>query len=158
MSTKKTTKTQKNESMQKPLIEGANILMKEFKTPDSFLEFLNESLFWVEHFNRATKANESAFFIKLMIENIIQPWIKNGSNAMHEIAKGLGEIYSGFGDEGYLEEVSILLRGFAISCKDSPYFDTKKYLLSFNILYEISFCLRAYGDKIREQRKLSEAA
>lgn len=159
---KEETSTSKTkEDPERHLIEGASLLMKGFKTPSLFLEFLNESLFWVEHFNRDRKVNESVFFIKRMIEETIQPWIKNGPDVTHEITKGLREIHRDSGHEGYLKEVSILLQGFAISCGDSPYFDSNKYLLSFDILYRISFCLNSYEwdlDKIREQEKLSQAA
>lgn len=142
--------TEPNENPESPLIEGAKILMKGFETSGLFLEFLSEALFWVEHFNNDRKANESAFFLKRMIEEVVQPWIKNGSNVRNEIAEGLQQICTDSGYEGYLEEVSILLQGFAISCKESPYFETKKYLLAFDVLYEVSFCLRAYEYEINK--------
>lgn len=158
---KNETKIQNNEAINEHLIEGANFIVNSFKTPSAFLEFLNESLFWIENFNQDRQTNESTFFIKKMIESVIQPWIKNGPNLINDIATGLHGIYREAGHEGYLKEVSILLQGFAIFCRDSPYFDTKTYLLSFETFYGISFYLNSYDEDLsvkREIKKMAEAA
>jgi len=152
MSTKKGS-TKPTENPESALTECADFIMNSFNSPSCFLEFLNESLFWVESFNRGREVNESVFFVNRMIENVILPWIKGTETVRNNIVAGLGEIYKDAGYEGYLKEVSTLLQGFAIFCGESPYFDTKKHLLSFDNLFGISFYIGAHNDELNKKQK-----
>ena len=98
-----------------------------------------------------------------MIEEIVQPWLRNNRDVIKEISSGIKSLYEQFFYEGYIEYVSIIMQGFAIDMYEGPFLNgkMKEYLLSINTMYEIGFCIEAYEhekDEIRNQQKLSEAA
>ena len=160
MSTKKLTT---NENPESHLIKGANILVKGFETPANLLEFLAHTLNWLEDYNNerfkeGQDADTSTFFIRLLIEQLLHPWLEENKYNIPSIAMGLKEIQSTFGYDGYIKNLSIILKGFAVNMTDGPYTngEAKKHMLSFGTMFETGNSINDY--EIREKQKLSEAA
>lgn len=167
MSTKKIA-TKTNENPERHLIEGANVLMTGFKTPANLLELLTRSFWWITLYSDEKKdnghpVNKNTYPSVLMIEQFVQPWLKNDGNVALEVSKGIKQIWDHFHYEGYFEYLGIIIQGFGIDTYDSPFTPekTKGYLSAMNIMYEVGFCIEAYEnemDKVREQNKLSKGA
>ncbi|HEY9364414.1 MAG TPA: hypothetical protein VIQ00_14195, partial [Chitinophagaceae bacterium] len=95
-----------NENPERHLIEGANILVKEFQTPANLLKFLTCSINWIEDYNdeRAKEgqtADSDTFFIRLLIDHLLHPWLEKSQNNIPGITNGLKEIQDVFGYDGY---------------------------------------------------------
>jgi hypothetical protein len=159
MSTKKT-----NENPERLLLEGADALIKGFKTPAKFLSFLTGALYWtsIEGVSE-DKGADQTFFIRLLINEVLQPWLKGEKDAIKEIGEGLNEV-AGRGEyEEYNNSMGIITKGLGMSMQDNLY--TSDYLndclSGIQTMSRIGHCVKLYDEemsKIREQKKLSEAA
>jgi hypothetical protein len=163
MSTKKTIQIQKSETPERHLLAGANTLMKEFKTPAIFLEFLTQSLYWMDLYNNKNKeAKIDSYFIKMMLTEIVQPWLKNGAEATKEIEIGIKDLQDFCGYKGYHKYISSIILGFTIELADTMDYDSRrKYFLMFNTMYEIGDFITAYEMDLYiegEKEKLEKAA
>lgn len=162
MSTKKMI-IQKKETLEKILIEGANVLIKGFKTPANFLSFLTQALYWtsIEGVSEEKGADQT-FFLRLVIDEVLQRWINTEERVNENVAIGLKEIQDWYGYEGYYDQISVILKGLAISIKEGGH-PVKKYLDEYfkgvGVMFELGDHIRSYTIiKIREQKKISEAA
>jgi len=164
MNTKKTTTTT-NENPERHLIEGANILIRGFKTPAKFLSWITEALHWtsIEGVSEE-KGTDRTFFLRIIISEVLQKWISNGERLNEKITIGLKEVQGSLGFEEYNDQMAIILKGLgaSISTEGCPF---KKYLDEYfrgvGIMFEVGNYIQAYEheiNKIREQKKLSEAA
>lgn len=170
MSTKKlTTKKTKistsktKENPERHLIEGANILMNEFKTPAKFLSFLTDALYWTsEEGISYEKGTNRTFFIRLLIREVLQPWLEGGEDMLKRICKGLDEV-AGCGEyEEYYNCMAKIMKGFAVSMLPDLY--EPDYLcerLSYiQAMLRIGDCAKLYDDEMNKigEEKLSKAA
>jgi hypothetical protein len=130
------------------LLEGANILVKEFKTPAKFLNFLTECLYWLQAEGMApnSKPTDQTFFIRCLIEEVLQQWMLSGEDVNKNIASGLKEVYSSVGD-CYSDEVSLIIQALGISLKEGGIYVEgimDEYLLGINTMFKIGRCISNY--------------
>ena len=172
MSTKKlTTKTTEtlttktNEDPERHLIEAANILIKGFKAPARFLSFLTDALHWtsIEGVSEE-KGSDRTFFLRIIINEVLQKWISNGETLNKEIAIGLKEVQSSLGSKEYKDQTAVILKGLGVSiseegCPFKKYLD--EYFKGVSIMLEVGECIQAYEyeiNEIRQQNKLLKQA
>lgn len=156
MSTKKTIQIQKNENPERLLIKAADTLMNEFKTPATFLDFLSQSLYWTDLFNKKNKEEDKmdSYFVKTMITEMVLPWINNGAKVAEVIASGLKNLENFCGYEGYHKHISSIMVGFTIDIEDAISRDEKrKYLLMFSTMFEIGDFIAQYEMELYEKRE-----
>lgn len=162
MSTKKT--IQKSEAPERYLIEGANVLIKGFKTPAKFLSFLTDALYWtsIEGVSQE-KGADSTFFLRIILNEVLQRWISNDEKLDEKISAGLKEVESSLGFDEYNDQMAIVLKGLGASISEGC--PLKEYLDEcFNgvtTMLEVGECIQTYKyeiNRIREQKKLLEAA
>jgi len=134
-------------------LEGANILVKEFKTPAKFLDFLTEALSWVQEEGVASNiVSDKTFFIRVVVKEVLQQWMIPG-DVNKNVASGLKEVFSAVGDDGYNDDVALIIQGFGLSMKNGIYPEgaTDDYLLAINTMLKIGRCLSNYGREEREK-------
>jgi hypothetical protein len=165
MSTKKTIQIQKNETPERHLIDAANILIEGFKKPTNLLEFLTRSFWWIELYSDEKKdngrpVNKNTYPSVLMIEQIVQPWLKNDGNVVLEVSKGIKQIWDHFHYEGYFEYLAIITQGFGIDTYDSPFIPEKMklYLSAINTMHEAGYCIEAYENEINRIREIDKSS
>lgn len=129
MSTKNKITT--NETPERYLIEGANMLMEEF-----------------------------TFFIRILIDQLLHTWLEGGQDITASIAKGLEEITDVYGYDDYTTSLSTLLKGFAVNMIAGPYTNggVKRYMIYFSAMFEIGSCINDYEILHKRNKKLPEAA
>lgn len=138
-------------------IKGANLLITEIKTPAPLLHFLNESLWWVQQFDEDRKTQPDNFDLRMIIENIVQPWV-SGGNDVHKIAKGLEELVGAIGYEGYENFLSKTIQAFGLNIKEGLYVDIDSYLRIIGTLMKLCSFMSDYEYAKREEYKLSKVA
>lgn len=146
MSAKKTSQIQKDQSPKKNLIKGATSILKGFETPVILLEFLTQSLYWMDLYNKKNKGNTmDSYFLKTIIGEIAIPWLKNDANAQKLIARGLEDLHDIYGCEEYHKYLSAITQGFTIYLEDQICYDLKrKYFLMLATMFEVGDCIACY--------------
>jgi hypothetical protein len=160
MSTKKTT-IQKSETSERHLIKAAEVLIKGFKTPEKFLFFLTQALYWIgiEGVSEEKGADQT-FFLRIILNEVLQQWISNNERVNEKIAVGLKEVKDCFGYKEYNEQMTIILKGLGASIQDGCPF--KKYLDEYfkgiTIMLEVGQYIQAYEYEIHNIREQKKAA
>jgi hypothetical protein len=163
MSTKKLI-IETNENTERYLTEAANILMKGFKTPGRFLSFLTEALYWTSEKELSDgKGTDRTFFIRMLIREVLQPWLKGGSHMIKEIGVGLHELAGNGEYEEYNKGLAIITKGFGISMQgllyNPEYLDDN--LAGIQVMFRVGHCVKLYDkemDKIKKQEHPLNAA
>lgn len=164
MSTKKlTTKTTEtlttktNEDPERHLIEAANILIKGFKAPAKFLSFLTDALHWtsIEGVSEE-KGSDRTFFLRIIINEVLQKWISSDEKLNEKITTGLKEVQSSLGFKEYNDQMAIVLKGLGVSiseegCPFKKYLD--EYFKGVGIMFEVGDCIQQYEYEINEIRQ-----
>ncbi len=160
MSTKKTT-IQKSQTAERYLIEGANTIIKGFKTPSKFLSFLTDALQWISLDGVSEeKGADKTFFLRIIISKVLQTWISNDERINEKIAIGLKEIQDCIGYEEYNDQIVIILKGLGASiskegCPFKKYLD--EYFTGVGIMFQVGECIQAYEYKVHEIREREAA-
>lgn len=137
------------------LIKAAKIITDFFQTPSNFLEFLSKTIWRIDNY-RESKEDYSrdvhSYLENMMIDGIVQPWLKNEGDVQLKIADGLKEISDHFGSE-YLEMVQLIEKAIDNYTEDfhSEYAYIKNLFLSVSTLYDIEpLLLQAYEESRKE--------
>lgn len=144
--------------LNKNLIEAAEFLITEIKTPAALLDFIFESFYWMEEFEKELSRKPNTFSARLFFKEVLQPWFAGGKDVVEKTAMGLREVLDMIGDEGYDEFLSELIQAFGIDQKQGVNVDEPdKYLKIIGTMLKLSPFIQSYEYDLREQRKLSEA-
>ena len=97
--------------------EVAHRLIESMKTPTVFLQFLTESLTWVRNYElKATEEEKNRnvhFNLIVIIEEVVQPWIKSSDkNKVEKVSKGLFNVIDFMGAEGMKVTNDMLIKAF----------------------------------------------
>jgi hypothetical protein len=138
----------------KHLIEGANILRLNFKTPAKFLNFLTECTYWMESIESEPFDNDKGFFVRMLTNELLQPWMTSeDKDVVIKISDGLEYTNSWFGVDEFNDQICLLLKGLSVSLKKGGIYNDilmEEYLLAINTMFKIGRCFRAYECKTDE--------
>lgn len=155
---KETKKSVITTELNKNLIEGAELLITEIKTPAALLDFMFESSYWMEEFEKELRRKPCTFSARNFFKVVLQPWFAGGKNVIEKIAMGLHELTDAIGSEGYDKFLSELIQAFGITKKQGFYVDdSDKYLNIIGTMLKLSPFIQSYEYDLREQSGLSEA-
>lgn len=144
----KPVKVKKTTGEKKYLIEGTNQFIQTVKSPALLLEFVSESLWWMDLLNKEEKTFADSFNSILVIQNIIGPWFAGGPDVVEKIADGLKEIESRSGSQGFNNYISNLIQGLGISSKNGIYSDIDRYLATISAMIRLGLSIREYEDSL----------
>ena len=101
---------------------------------------LSHSNFNAKKEKRGEKVESNTFFIKLLIDQLVHPWLKENQNAHDGIALGLKEIHTYYDHIDFQDNFSSLLQGLAIYTADGSYpkAKMKDYMLAFCTMFEVA--------------------
>jgi hypothetical protein len=158
MSTKNKITT--NNNPERCLIEGATILMREFKTPAKFLSFLTNALYWTS-FEKVSYANgpSRTWFIRLLHNEVLIPWMKGGKDVEKNICKGLDEVAGCGSYDEYYKDIAKIIEGFSLSMLPDIY--EADYLCEqlshIQTMLSVGYCVNLYDQEMKEikQAKLN---
>src|SRR5690242_2547925 len=98
---KKKSVTTSTSMLNKNLIEAAELLITEIKTPAALLDFMFESFYWMEEFEKELSRKPNTFSARFFFKEVLQPWFAGGKDVVEKTAMGLREVLDMIGDEGY---------------------------------------------------------
>ena len=142
----------------KHLTEGATLLMETIKTPAKLLNFLVESLWWMDEFRIENKEVPESFEPRIIIEHIVQPWFAGGENVKEKIAEGIHNVRDCIGAEGYREYISKMVQAFGLNIKTGIYNNVDKFLQPMSTMIKLSLMIDAYELELFKKNNISKAA
>lgn len=132
------------------LLQASKIITDFFKTPANLLEFLSQTIWRIDNYRineEVYSRDVNSYLENLLIDRIVQPWLKNEADVQVKIAEGLKAINEYYGSD-YIKEVQLIEKALDHWVDDilPSYTDCKNAIFSIQILYAIGDLLKAYKE------------
>ena len=134
----------------KPLIDGAEVFMKQAQSPANFLACITDCLYNVHKYQCSKddhKDSDSHFMLTLLLEHVVTPWYAGGPRCVENIAMGFAQLADAFGYESYTEDLAGVINAYAYDLhkggiSNEPYLS--KQMAGIKSLFYIGQCIYAY--------------